>query len=101
LEFRRVLFRSEGATGLGAHGISYDSTNEYEKLKLLLGRSKHSEVYKDLPSIETDRLAAEAVLRLSSATTGSLAMKAWKSLEEKSGRSDLQKLVADRAGEDI
>src|SRR5699024_1903918 len=36
-----------------------------------------------------------------SATTGSLAMKAWKSLEEKSGRSDLQKLVADRAGEDI
>ena len=99
--YDKFITLGEGATGLGAHGISYDSTNEYEKLKLLLGRSKHSEVYKDLPSIETDRLAAEAVLRLSSATTGSLAMKAWKSLEEKSGRSDLQKLVADRAGEDI
>src|SRR5699024_12260536 len=80
----------EGATGLGAHGISYDSTNEYEKLRLLLGRSQHSEVYKDLPSIETDRLAAEAVLLLSSATTGSLAMKAWKSLEEKRDRKSVE-----------
>lgn len=85
---------------LGAHGVAYDGQEEYERLNVLIGKSK-SEVYKDMPSLETDRQAAEVILSLSSATTGSLAMKAWKSLEDKTGQENLTDLVKERAEEKI
>lgn len=82
---------------IGAKGIGWHAKEEYAKLKKLLGTNKE----KKMPSIETDRKAAEAILTLSSTTNGSLAKKAWKALEEKTGQKDLQKLVIERAEEHL
>ncbi|TQS74355.1 nitrate reductase subunit alpha [Ornithinibacillus gellani] len=86
---------------IGAHGLSWPAEEEYDKLGRLLGKNKRTEDYHDLPSIESDRKAAEAILSLSSATNGSLAIKAWETLEKKSGQKDLTKLVIERAEEHI
>lgn len=56
---------------IGAKGIGWHAKEEYDKLKKLLGTNKE----KKMPSIETDRKAAEAILTLSSTTNGSLAKK--------------------------
>src|SRR5699024_1540123 len=86
---------------IGAHGLSWPAEEEYDKLGRLLGKNKRTEDYHDLPSIESDSKAAEAILSLSSATNGSLAIKAWETLEKKSGQKDLTKLVIERAEEHI
>ncbi|WP_407638889.1 nitrate reductase subunit alpha [Bacillus niameyensis] len=85
---------------VGAHGITFNAEEEYEKLLKMLGPSNHSKHYKDQPSLYTDRNAAEAMLTLSSATNGQLAMKAWDVVEKETGKQ-LKDLSSDRAGEHI
>ncbi|KRG12411.1 nitrate reductase [Virgibacillus soli] len=85
---------------LGAHGVSFQGKEEYEKLFKMLGPSKHSKDFKDQPNLYTDRNAAEAMLTLSSATNGSLAMKAWDVMEKQTGQ-ELKDITSDRAGEHI
>ncbi|MFC5465341.1 nitrate reductase subunit alpha [Lederbergia graminis] len=85
---------------VGAHGISFNSEDEYKKLLEMLGPSNHSEIYQDCPDIYSDKNVAEAMLTLSSATNGSLAMKAWDVVEKQTGQ-ELKDLSSDRAGEHI
>jgi len=85
---------------IGANGIAWDAKEEHDLLKILLGKNKHTSIYKDLPSLENDRQVSEAILTLSSATNGSLANKAWQALEEKTGES-LKGLISERDDERI
>ncbi|MBM7551958.1 nitrate reductase subunit alpha [Thalassobacillus pellis] len=85
---------------IGAKGMAWDAKEEYEKLFDMLGPSKKSEYYQSCPSLYNDIDAAEAILTLSSTTNGSLAMKAWKTLEAKSGQK-LKDLAEERAEEHI
>lgn len=85
---------------IGAHGIRFTAQEEYEELKALIGTAIQTKDYQDLPSLYTDRNVAEAILTLSSATNGSLAMKAFDSLEKSSGQK-LQDLSSGREEEHI
>ncbi len=85
---------------IGSKGLNWSAREEYEKLKAMLGVAFQTEEYKDCPSLFTDRNVAEAILTLSSATNGSLALKAWEALEKKTGLK-LKDLAAERAEEHI
>jgi len=85
---------------IGAKGLSWDAKEEYDELKDILGTAKTTKEYKDCPDISADRNAAEAILTLSSTTNGSLAMKAWDTLEKKTGQK-LKDLAIERAEEHI
>jgi nitrate reductase alpha subunit len=71
-------------TGLGGHGIKYDSTDFYEQM---LEDREHVRKIEgvEYPSIYEDAEAANAVLRLSSVTNGELAHRAYKFAEKKTG----------------
>ncbi|OZU90174.1 nitrate reductase subunit alpha [Virgibacillus indicus] len=84
---------------IGAKGISWKADEEYNLLKKLVGTNKRTSHIKGTPSLDTDRQAAETILTLSSTTNGSLAMKAWKALENKTGQSNLTDLVVERSEE--
>ncbi|MBS4219730.1 nitrate reductase subunit alpha [Bacillus sp. FJAT-49711] len=98
--FDKFVTLGPNATNLGAHGIGYKAEEAYEKLFAMLGPSKYSEHHKDKPNLFTDKNAAEAMLTLSSATNGSLAVKAWETLEKQTGQQ-LKDLSSDREGEHI
>ncbi|WP_374724079.1 nitrate reductase subunit alpha [Calidifontibacillus erzurumensis] len=83
---------------VGAHGISFSVKEQYEELKQLNGIIVTSEYTKGLPSIETGQKAAEAMLAISSATNGKVAMKAWEAEEAKTGLV-LKDISEERAGE--
>lgn len=83
---------------IGAKGIGWHAKEEYDLLKKLLGTNKRLKHYNDLPSLETDRNVAEAILTLSSTTNGAMAMKAWKAQEENTGQ-ELKDLASGRAEE--
>lgn len=83
---------------IGAHGISFTVSEQYEELKKSNGMIEKQGFTKGLPSIETDRKAAEAMLILSSATNGKVAMKAWEAEEQKTGLV-LKDIVESRAAE--
>ncbi|MFG6113875.1 nitrate reductase subunit alpha [Halobacillus sp. MO56] len=85
---------------IGAKGMAWDAKEEYAKLFDMLGPSKKSAFYKDCPSLYNDIDVAETILTLSSTTNGSLAMKAWKTLEDKTGQ-ELRHLAEERAEEHI
>lgn len=82
---------------VGAHGVSFSVADQYELLKKVNGCGKTG-VAQGKPSLETGLKAAEAMLGLSSATNGKLAMRAWQNEEEKTGVA-LKDISADRAGE--
>lgn len=82
---------------IGAKGLAFAAEAEYEKLRDLLGNSKEMPEH---VSIFTDRDVVETILTLSSTTNGSLAIKAWKALEEKTGQ-DLRKLAMGREEEHL
>lgn len=83
---------------VGAHGIAFPVKEQYEELKKSNGRIMVPGVAFGRPAIETARQAAEAILTLSSATNGKLAMKAWEDAEKKTGM-ELKDISAGRAGE--
>lgn len=85
---------------IGAKGIGWHAKEEYDFLKKYLGVNRRLKHYPELPSLETDRNAAECMLTLSSTTNGSMAMKAWKAQEENTGQK-LTDLVIERAEERI
>lgn len=82
---------------IGFHGLGWSGKEEYEKLKSILGVAE-SGVGKGRPKIEEDRDAAEIILTLSSATNGSMAVKAWEAEEKKTGLK-LRDIAEDRAAE--
>ncbi len=71
--------------GLGAHGNHYDATDAYDEMIV----SNHFPVRKYdgkiYPSIEEDEWAANAVLHLSTLTNGSLNVRAYQNMENKTG----------------
>ena len=83
---------------IGAHGIAFSVKEQYEQLKKMNSTIGQKGVSYGLPSIETARFAAEAMMCLSSATNGKVALKAWKDAEEKTGLS-LKEIAEDRAAE--
>lgn len=95
-----ITLGSNVKESIGAKGIGWEAAKEYEKLKAMLGTARQTKEYKDLPSLYTDKNAAETILTLSSTTNGSLAMKAWEALEKKTGLK-LKDLAEERAEEHI
>lgn len=82
---------------IGAKGMGWEAKKEYEWLLDVNGASSS---YHDCPSLVSDRNVAETILALSSTTNGSLALKAWKVAEAKTGQK-LKDLVEERAEEHI
>ena len=74
-----------GTKPVGAHGISFSAAEAYEDMKKINGLVEGDGVSSGCPSLQYERQAAEAMLGLSSATNGKLAMKAWEAEEEKTG----------------
>jgi nitrate reductase alpha subunit len=85
--YERFITLGEGvrAKGLGAHGNHYRCEEQYDEMLT----SNHFPVRemdgKRLPSIEQDVWAANAVLHLSSLTNGELTVRAYRSMEGKTG----------------
>ncbi|MCE4613620.1 MAG: nitrate reductase subunit alpha [Desulfurococcales archaeon] len=81
-----------GARKVGAKGISYDTSDVYEELKLRNGSVYWEGCPDGCPSLEKDKYAAETILALSPETNGRLAPRAFASLEKRTGRA-MQDLV--------
>lgn len=84
---------------VGAHGISFSVAEQYQQLKAING-TVETGFAEGKPRLETARQAAEAMLILSSATNGKVALKAWEAEEKKTGLS-LKDISEERAGERI
>ncbi len=84
--------------GIGAKGLSWLAKEEYELLKKELGTVKTPGVGQGMPDISDGRSAAMAILALSPETNGKAAVKAWKTMEKKTGLS-LTHLCLDREAE--
>ena len=85
---------------IGAKGVQWNAAREYSELKERLGTVEADGVSKGMPELKTGKQVAEAILGLSPETNGGTAVKSWRSLEEKTGRS-LSHLSAKREGERI
>ncbi len=86
--------------GNGGKGITWNTEDEVELLKLLNKTSEAGGETRGLPRIETDIQAAETILALAPETNGEVAMKAWEALSETTGLSHTH-LAESRAGEKI
>lgn len=86
--------------GNGAKGISWNTEEEVELLKKLNKTSDNQGDTNGRPRIESDIDAAEVILSLAPETNGNVANKAWKALEQTTGRSHTH-LVEGRAEEKI
>jgi nitrate reductase alpha subunit len=73
--------------GLGSKGVAWKAAEEYEALKQILGTVGAEGVSAGMPSLETGKQAAEAILKLAPETNGPTAVKSWKAVEKKTGRS--------------
>src|SRR5690606_28744568 len=85
---------------VGAHGVSFSVSDEYEELKKINSVHFDETIKNGLPKLNTARQAINAVLHLSSATNGQVSQKAYKSLEEDTGVT-LADISQDRAAERI
>lgn len=83
---------------VGAHGIAWSAAEQYQELKNKIGTIKSEGITNGLPKMETAENAIEAILTLSSATNGKMAMKAWEAEEKKTGLQ-LKDLAEDRQNE--
>jgi len=72
--------------GNGGKGISWDTRDEVELLKKLNKTSENIGETNGFAKIETDIQASEMILTLAPETNGKVAVKAWKALEEITGR---------------
>jgi len=72
--------------GNGGKGISWNTDEEVKLLGQLNYTVSEEGISKNRPKIETAIDAAEVVLTLAPETNGNVAVKAWKSLGEKTGR---------------
>lgn len=87
-------------SGVGSKGVSWTAEAEYEALKAKLGEVAEAGISQGMPSLDTARQTAEAILMLAPETNGETAVKSWKGLEQKTGLS-LQHLSRAREGEKI
>ncbi|UFJ63065.1 nitrate reductase subunit alpha [Brevibacillus sedimenti] len=67
----------------GIKGIVWSASDEYDRLKRVLGVRRGNGVATGCPDLSTDRNVAEAILTLSSTANGKMAVKAWEALEKK------------------
>ena len=83
--------------GMGAHGLSWESKEDYEEIRKRNGVIENKDfVSYGMPSIFEARQAADAVMGLSSTTKGSVAVRAWQSMEKRTGLTNLTRLAKDR-----
>jgi len=86
--------------GLGSKGVTWKGEEEYKELAAELGTVEERCKTYGMPSLDTSRQVAEAILRLAPETNGETAVKSWKVLETKTGQQ-LSHLSMDRHGEKI
>jgi nitrate reductase alpha subunit len=86
------------SVGIGSKGVAWKADEEYEELKAKLGRVLHHGVTEGMPQLKTGKQVAEAILALAPETNGNTAVKAWESLEKKTGLR-LAHLSIERKGE--
>ena len=84
--------------GIGSKGVSWNTAEEYEELKTIVGTVKADGLSKGLPDITTAKQAAEAILAISPETSGPTAVKAWVQAGKKTGL-DLVHLARDDKGQ--
>ncbi len=88
---------------VGAHGVSFGVSEQYEELKSMLGMwsdTNDDSVRANRPRIDTARNVADAILSISSATNGKLSQKSYEDLEEQTGMP-LKDISSERATEKI
>ncbi|MFO7709900.1 MAG: nitrate reductase subunit alpha [Desulfobacterales bacterium] len=84
--------------GIGSKGILWPAAEEVAELKERNGCVAAPGVSHGMPSLETGKQVAEAILTLAPETNGAVAMKSWVPLEKRTGLS-LAHLSAARQGE--
>ncbi|MCU0559599.1 MAG: nitrate reductase subunit alpha [Desulfobacterales bacterium] len=84
--------------GIGSKGIMWPAAEEVAELKERNGSVAAPGVSHGMPSLETGKQVAEAILMLAPETNGAVAMKSWAPLEKRTGLS-LSHLSAARRGE--
>ncbi|WP_163651828.1 nitrate reductase subunit alpha [Listeria sp. PSOL-1] len=85
---------------VGAHGTQFSVAGEYEDLKTINGVYTDDTIKNGKPIIENEKQVADAILTISSATNGKVAVRAWQSAEEATG-TQLADLAKDREAEKI
>ncbi len=88
---------------VGAHGVSFGVSEQYEELKSMLGTwsdTNDDSVRANRPRIDTARNVADAILSISSATNGKLSQKSYEDLEEQTGMP-LKDISSERTAEKI
>ncbi|HCX0537078.1 TPA: nitrate reductase subunit alpha [Staphylococcus aureus] len=88
---------------VGAHGVSFGVSEQYEELKSMLGTwsdTNEDSVRTNRPRIDTARNVADAILNISSATNGKLSQKSYEDLEQQTGMP-LKDISSERAAEKI
>jgi nitrate reductase alpha subunit len=85
---------------VGAHGTQFSVAPEYEEIKQMNGTYLDDTIKSGKPIIKDERQVADAILRISSATNGKVAVRAWESAEETTGVA-LTDLAKDREAEKI
>ncbi|MEW6443173.1 MAG: nitrate reductase subunit alpha [bacterium] len=73
--------------GVGAKGVSWKADAEYEELKGKLGAVAEPGISQGMPELRSGKQVAETILALSPESNGRTAVKAWKALEGRTGRS--------------
>ena len=86
------------SAGVGSKGVMWTAQEEYESLKVMLGRVAAPGISQGMPILETGRQVAETILALAPETNGDTAVKSWDVLEKKTGL-DLRHLSIRRQGE--
>ncbi len=71
--------------GIGVKGVSWNSSEEYRRLKDILGTVTAPGISRGLPDLDTARQVAETILTLSPETNPQVAARAWRSMEESTG----------------
>jgi len=79
--------------GIGAKGVNFNPGDEYEILRKELGEG----AIPGCPDLSSAVKVAEAIMALSGATNGFVAMKGWKALEKRTGMK-LSDLVEEESG---
>src|SRR5690625_1653574 len=85
---------------IGAHGVSFDVTEQYEELKSMNGIYTDESIKDGLPKMDTARRAADVVLHVSSCANGEVSQKSYADLEEQTGQ-ELRDISSARENEKI
>lgn len=71
---------------IGAHGVSFDVTEQHEELKSMNGVYTDGTIKDGLPRMDTARRAADVVLHVSSCANGEVSQKSYEDLENQTGQ---------------